>query len=61
MWQHFYIYNIYDKEEINVEEEEGMTKNISKEEDMTDELYLEHVVCDGEEDECESDKEDEEG
>eukprot|EP00957_Ditylum_brightwellii_P106593 8132038-Ditylum_brightwellii.AAC.1 len=35
MWQHFHI---YDKEEINVEEEEGDDEeNISEEEDATDE------------------------
>eukprot|EP00957_Ditylum_brightwellii_P197691 15061194-Ditylum_brightwellii.AAC.1 len=57
MWQHFHI---YDKEEINVEEEEGDGKeNISKEEDATDELYLECVIHD-DEDDCESDEEDEE-
>eukprot|EP00957_Ditylum_brightwellii_P068940 5232611-Ditylum_brightwellii.AAC.1 len=43
------------------EEEEGYDKeNISEEEDTTDELYLERVVRNEEEDECESDEEDEE-
>eukprot|EP00957_Ditylum_brightwellii_P080309 6108171-Ditylum_brightwellii.AAC.1 len=42
MWQHFHI---YDNKDINVEEEEGDDEeNINKEEDATDELYLEHVV-----------------
>eukprot|EP00957_Ditylum_brightwellii_P194787 14837053-Ditylum_brightwellii.AAC.1 len=54
-------FHIYDNEEINVKEEEGGDEeNISKEEDAGGELYLEHVVCD-KEDEYESDKEDEEG
>eukprot|EP00957_Ditylum_brightwellii_P001511 117726-Ditylum_brightwellii.AAC.1 len=58
MWQHFHI---YDKDDIHVEEEEGGDKeNISKEEDMTDELYLECVVHDKEKDNYESDKENEE-
>eukprot|EP00957_Ditylum_brightwellii_P127303 9706611-Ditylum_brightwellii.AAC.1 len=38
----------------------GNNKNISEEEDITDELYLELVVHDEEEDDRESDKEDEE-
>eukprot|EP00957_Ditylum_brightwellii_P185363 14114382-Ditylum_brightwellii.AAC.1 len=47
-------------EEFNVEEEEGNDEeNISKEEDATDELYLECVVRD-EQDDCKSDEEDEE-
>eukprot|EP00957_Ditylum_brightwellii_P090035 6857008-Ditylum_brightwellii.AAC.1 len=55
MRQHFHI---YDNKEINVEEKEGDDEeNISKEEDATDELYLECVVHD-EEDEYESDEED---
>eukprot|EP00957_Ditylum_brightwellii_P155190 11813931-Ditylum_brightwellii.AAC.1 len=57
MWQHFYI---YDKEEINVEEEAGDDEeNISEEENATDELYLDRVVRD-EEDDYKSDEEDEE-
>eukprot|EP00957_Ditylum_brightwellii_P122751 9360635-Ditylum_brightwellii.AAC.1 len=41
MWQCF---QFYDKEEINIdEEEEDDEENISGEEDATDELYLEHV------------------
>eukprot|EP00957_Ditylum_brightwellii_P070181 5331624-Ditylum_brightwellii.AAC.1 len=38
----------------------GDEENISEEEDMTDELYLECMVCNEEKDECQSDKEDEE-
>eukprot|EP00957_Ditylum_brightwellii_P165007 12562814-Ditylum_brightwellii.AAC.1 len=55
------VVNLPSKDEIHVEEEKGSGKeNISEEEDMTDELYLEHVACDEEKDDCESDKEDEE-
>eukprot|EP00957_Ditylum_brightwellii_P206552 15348975-Ditylum_brightwellii.AAC.2 len=40
-------FHIYEEEENKVEEEEGGDKeNISKEEDMADKLYLEHVVHD---------------
>eukprot|EP00957_Ditylum_brightwellii_P150011 11424490-Ditylum_brightwellii.AAC.1 len=58
MWQHFCLYK---REDIKVEEEEGNEKDhTSKEEDMINELYLECVVHNEEEDECESDEEDKE-
>eukprot|EP00957_Ditylum_brightwellii_P143217 10912368-Ditylum_brightwellii.AAC.1 len=52
MWQHFHLYH---EEEISVEEEEkGGKGNIREEDNMINELCLEHVVHNKEKDECES-------